>query len=204
MAFTDFKSPAEVQTAYHITACEEHFIHIIPKAPSKSFLEEFKFTTTYFDVFSSEASRCENVIYPLLRDACRHVVSNYSLWSHKSIAADGTLSGTPDYIIATRSNLGKNVFGFPLVLVVEAKQNDFTKGWGQCLAELVAAQKLNEQPSYPVYGIVTDGELWQFGRLHDTQFTREVTRATIDDMEKVFGTISAVIQLVTKSRGQST
>jgi hypothetical protein len=204
MAFTDFKSPAEVQTAYHITACEEKFIHIIPKAPSKRFLEEFEFTTTYFDVFSSEASRCENVIYPLLRDACRHVVSNYSLWSHKSIAADGTLSGTPDYIIATRSNLGKNVFGFPLVLVVEAKQNDFTKGWGQCLAELVAAQKLNEQPSYPVYGIVTDGELWQFGRLHDTQFTREVTRATIDDMEKVFGTISAVIQLVTKSRGQST
>jgi len=204
MAFTDFKSPAEVQTAYHITACEEHFIRIIPKAPSKRFLEDFKFTTTYFDVFSSEASRCENVIYPLLRDACRHVVSNYSLWSHKSIAADGTLSGTPDYIIATRSNLGKNVFGFPLVLVVEAKQNDFTKGWGQCLAELVAAQKLNEQPSYPVYGIVTDGELWQFGRLHDTQFTREVTRATIDDMEKVFGTISAVIQLVTKSRGQST
>ncbi|MEK8015338.1 MAG: hypothetical protein VSS75_000615 [Candidatus Parabeggiatoa sp.] len=198
MAFTDFKSPAEVQTAYQITACEEHFLDIMPKAPSERFLDNFKFTTTYFDVFSSEASRCENVIYPLLLEASRHIVSDYSLWSHKSIVADATLSGTPDYIIASRSKLGKNVFGLPLVLVVEAKQNDFTKGWGQCLAELVAAQKLNEQPDYPVYGIVTDGELWQFGKLHETQFTQEVTRSTIDDIEKVFGSLYAVIQLVIK------
>jgi len=198
MAFTDFKSPAEVQTAYQITACEEHFLDIMPKAPSERFLDNFKFTTTYFDVFSSEASRCENVIYPLLLEASRHIVSDYSLWSHKSIVADATLSGTPDYIIASRSKLGKNVFGLPLVLVVEAKQNDFTEGWGQCLAELVAAQKLNEQPDYPVYGIVTDGELWQFGKLHETQFTQEVTRSTIDDIEKVFGSLYAVIQLVIK------
>jgi len=198
MAFTDFKSPADVQTAYQITACEEHFLDIMPKAPSERFLENFKFTTAYFDVFSSEASRCENVIYPLLLEASRHIVSDYSLWSHKSIVADATLSGTPDYIIASRSKLGKNVFGLPLVLVVEAKQNDFTKGWGQCLAELVAAQKLNEQPDYPIYGIVTDGELWQFGKLHETQFTQEVTRSTIDDIEKVFGSIYAVIQLVIK------
>jgi hypothetical protein len=198
MAFTDFKSPAEVQTAYQITACEAHFLDIIPKTPSDRFLEDFKLTTTYFDVFSSEASRCENVIYPLLLEGCRHIVNDYSLWSHKSIVADETLSGTPDYIIASRSKLGKNVFGLPVVLVVEAKQNDFSKGWGQCLAELVAAQKLNEQPAYPLYGIVTDGELWQFGKLHETQFTREVTRATIDDIEKVFGSLSAIIQLVIK------
>jgi hypothetical protein len=28
-------------------------------------------------------------------------------------------------------------------LIVEAKQNDFNEGWGQCLAELVASQKLD-------------------------------------------------------------
>lgn len=197
MAFTDFKSPDEVQTAYHITYRQERFLQVIPQMPSAQFLADFEFNTTYFDVFSSEASRCENVIYPLLRDACRQVVSQYSLWSHKSMTVDETLTGTPDYIIATRSELGNNVLGYPMVLIVEAKQNDFTKGWGQCLAELVAAQKLNASPARPVYGIVTDGELWQFGRLHGTQFTRDTTRATIDAIDQVFGAVCAIIHLST-------
>jgi hypothetical protein len=68
-------------------------------------------------------------------------VKQYALWSHKSISASEMLVGTPDYMIAKRSELGKNVLGNPLILIVEAKQNDFKKGWGQCLAELVAAQQ---------------------------------------------------------------
>lgn len=195
MAFTDFKSPDEVQKAYRITYRQEHFLQIRPQMPSAQLLADFEFNMTYFDVFSSEASRCENVIYPLLRDACRQVVSRYSLWSHKSITADDILTGTPDYIIASRSELGNNVLGFPLVLVVEAKQNDFTKGWGQCLAELVAAQKLNGPPALPVYGIVTDGELWQFGRLQESRFTRDASRPTIEAIDQVFGAVSAMIRL---------
>ncbi len=199
MAFTDFNSLDEVQQVYQITYHQEHFLHITPQMPSEHVLADFEFNATYFDVFSSEASRCENVIYPLLRDACRQVVQEYSLWSHKSIRADEKLSGTPDYIIANRSELGTNVLGVPLVLVVEAKQNDFAKGWGQCLAELVAAQKLNTQPSPPIYGIVTDGELWQFGRLYGSAFIRDTTRPTIDEIDNVFGAISAVITLATTS-----
>lgn len=96
---------------------------------------EYQFVNEHFDIFSSEASRCENVIYTILREACKKYVNQYSLWSHKSICADEILVVTPDYIIAKRSELGKNVLGFPLILITGAKQNDFTKGWGQCLAE---------------------------------------------------------------------
>jgi hypothetical protein len=38
--------------------------------------------------------------------------------------------------------LGKTVLEAPMVIVVEAKKNDFEQGWGQCLAELAASQKL--------------------------------------------------------------
>ena len=103
----------------------------------------------------------------------------------KFLAVDEKLSGTPDYIIASRSELGKNVLGLPLVLVVEAKQNDFTKGWGQCLAELVAAQKLNEQPSKSVYGIVTDGELWQFGYVQSMWVRTELDRNLDHNMQRI-------------------
>ena len=137
--------------------------------PSSAFLEEFTFSREHIDVFASETSRCENVIYPILRDVYKRYVGCFSLWSHKSIAYDAQLSGAPDYLISTKSALGKTVLGTPIIVVVEAKRNDFVEGWGQCLAELVAIQKINDDDIKPVYGIVTDGELWQFGR-----FSREI------------------------------
>lgn len=200
MAFTDFNSPDEVQKAYNIISSEEEFLHPVPRTPSESFLQDLEFSRTNFDIFSSEASRCEAVIFPLLRETCKAFVTNYSLWSHKSIAAtaDPKLTGTPDYIIARRSELGKNVLGFPLVLIAEAKQNNFTKGWGQCLAELVAAQSLNAKPEQPVYGIVTDAEVWQFGKLEEKIFTKNLSRALIDDIEGAFGAVYRLLELATE------
>lgn len=127
-------------------------------------------------------------------------MTNYALWSHKSIAVatDSRLSGTPDYIIARRSELGKNVLGFPLVLIAEAEQNNFTKGWGQCLAELVAAQSLNAHPEQPVYRIVTDAEVWQFGKLEEKVFTKNLNRALIDDIEGAFGAVYRLMELATE------
>ncbi len=195
MAFTDFKSSDEVQKAYDIRYVEEEFLIVTPMSPPECFVRDYEFSSNHFDIFASEASRCENVIYPILREACREFVRQCSLWSHKFISADSTLSGTPDYIIAQRSDLGKNVLGMPLMLVVEAKQNDFVKGWGQCLAELVAAQKLNADEKRTVYGMVTDAELWQFGRLEDKAFTKNRTRVKIDDLDEVFGANHAIIKL---------
>jgi len=51
------------------------------------------------------------------------------------------LTGTPDYLISTKSELGKTVLGLPVLVVVEAKQNNFMEGWGQCVAELLAVHK---------------------------------------------------------------
>jgi hypothetical protein len=195
MAFTDFKSADEVQKAYQVSFVEKDFMTFTPKALPDYFVREFEFNRENFDVFGSEASRCEAVIYPILREACKSFVREYSLWSHKSIAADAILTGTPDYVVAKRSALGKNVLDFPLVLVAEAKQNDFVRGWGQCLAEMVAAQRLNGNADLAVYGIVTDGEIWQFGQLVGTVFTKNQSRATIDRLEEVYGAVFGVIEL---------
>ncbi|RKZ81480.1 MAG: hypothetical protein DRR19_22230 [Candidatus Parabeggiatoa sp. nov. 1] len=198
MAFTDFKSADEVQQAYQIRLVETDFLTISPLKPPEQFVSEYEFVKQNFDIFSSEASRCENVIYPVLREACKKYIHQYSLWSHKSISADDILVGTPDYMIAKRSELGKNVLGFPLILVTEAKQNDFNKGWGQCLAELVAAQQLNQNKEETVYGIVTDAEMWQFGKLQKQLFTKNDYRATIDNLNEVFGAVCSIVELASK------
>jgi hypothetical protein len=79
-------------------------------------------------------------------------------------------------------------------VIIEAKRNDFEQGWGQCLAELVAAQKINQDSSRPVYGIVTDGNLWQFGKLCEDTFFKQRDNYTIDELGRLFGAINFVLQ----------
>ena len=65
---------------------------------------------------------------------------------------------------------------------------------GQCLAELVAAQKINDDPAFPVYGIVTDGTLWQFGKLIGDTFTQNRTDFVLADLPTLFGAVDSVFK----------
>ena len=89
--------------------------------------------------------------------------------------------------------------GTPLIILVEAKKNDFEEGWGQCLAELVAAQKINADTNIPVYGIVSDGERWQFGKLVGDTFTQNRTSFSIDNLPALFGAINAVFKAASET-----
>lgn len=192
MAFRDYNSIAAVQQRYQIVYQDAEFITPLPVTPSAAFLTDYDFTQKYINVLSSETSRCESIIFPVLKDVFRHYAEHLALWSHPSLTADEELTGIPDYIIASRSPFGKTVMGQPLLVIVEAKKNDFEQGWGQCLAGMVAAQRLNNLPQTPIYGIVTDGQLWQFGRLLDDNFTMEKSSATTDKLENLFALVNAL------------
>ena len=150
MAFTDFKSIQQVQQTFNIKYTEENYIEYDELEPSRTFLEEFNFSRQHIDVFSSEAARCENIIYPIIREVYKKYIAKLALWSHHTLSYDEVLTGTPDYLITSKSPLGKTILGLPLIIIVEAKQNNFMAGWGQCLAELLAAQKLNQDETFPV------------------------------------------------------
>lgn len=195
MAFSDFKAVPDVQEKFRITYVADNFLETEETLnPSAQFLSELEFSMKYIDVYASEGARCENVIYPILREVYKGYADVYALWVKKPLTYDETLSGTPDYFISTRSELGILTVGTPLIILVEAKKNDFEHGWGQCLAELVAAQKINDDPDTPVYGIVSDGERWQFGKLTGTAFTRHKISFSIDNIPTLFGAINAVFK----------
>ncbi len=201
MAFSDFQKISEVQERFRVTYTEEDFVEVEPLSPSSEFLRDFEFTREYLNVFSSEASRCETIIFPVLKENYKAYADQYALWIKQSITYDDVLNGTPDYFVSTRSELGKTVVGTPLILLVEAKKNDFEQGWGQCLAELVAAQKINAKnlngsTVLPVYGIVTDGTLWQFGRLIGNTFTQNRTDFTLANLSTLFGAVDSVFKSV--------
>ncbi|MBI1924363.1 hypothetical protein HYR99_08945 [Candidatus Poribacteria bacterium] len=198
MAFSDYKNISQVQKQFNIKYREECFIVAQDVEPPVHFLEEFKFNQENIDIYSSEASRAEIIIFPILREVYKSYAHDYSFWVQKSIACDEDLNGTPDYLIATRSALGKTVLEAPLLIVAEAKKNDFEQGWGQCLAELVAAQKINGDSNFPIHGIVTDGKLWEFGKLIEGTFVKNSEGYLVDNLAKLFGGLHFIFQLSPK------
>ncbi|MGH9800088.1 MAG: hypothetical protein ACRD82_06965, partial [Blastocatellia bacterium] len=130
MAFKQYTEIGQVIEEFQIKYREEAFVKPTEFAISQTFLDEFNFNLKRINVRGSEFAICENLLYPILREVSKKYADQLALWSHKTIRYDGKLAGEPDYLLATHSELGMVVLGRPLVLIVEAKKNDFDKGWG--------------------------------------------------------------------------
>jgi hypothetical protein len=97
--------------------------------------------------------------------------------------------------LAKRSPLGTVVFDKPYFILVEAKKESaFDEGWGQCLAEMVAVQRLNNQPEQTILGSVSNGAMWQFGKLKLEMFTLNKIFYTIQDLERLFAAVNYVFK----------
>ena len=194
MAFSDYKYIGQTQAEFGIKFHRQNFISARAVEPAADFVRELKFTFENFP-YRSEPSRAEALIFPILREVYKLHSDKFTLWSHEPIRFDDRLSGAPNYLIATKSPLGITVLAKPLLAVVEAKKNDFEFGWGQCLAELVAVQKLNGNDEQVVYGIVTDGILWQFGNLKLDLFTQNTDDFTTTNLPELFGAVHFIFQM---------
>lgn len=78
----------------------------------------------------------------------------------------------------------------PAVVIVEAKKENLKGGLGQCIAEMIAAQRFNakyEKPIATIYGSVTSGNLWTFLKLEDSTVTIDLTEYLISPVEQVLG-----------------
>ncbi len=194
MSFESFKSIADVIAEYQIISIEKPFIQPLPIEISPGFQDKLNLHLTEFNVKDSEYAACEMIIFPILAEVYYHHRQKFVLWSHKTLTYDDRLTGIPDYTLAKRSPLGKVIWDKPYFVAVEAKKDDFSKGWGQCLAQMLAMQKLNEKPGQVVYGIVTNGEIWQFGNLTDQTFTQERKSYTIDYLETLMAALNFLFQ----------
>ncbi len=181
MPFASFPSPASVAKAFQITCTENVFVEPIEATLAESFLADLEWNQREIAYDASEFAICESLIFPLLKQVWKPFSAVLSLWSHVPLCYDEVLSGVPDYIVAKRSPLGKIVFDQPYLIVMEAKKDNFDQGWGQCLAAMLAAQKMNKEPARTVYGIACNGRVWQFGRLDEDVFTQDPRLFTLTD-----------------------
>jgi hypothetical protein len=144
---------------------------------------------------SSEAAIRESIIFPVLREAWKHYADIFTLWVERPINFNDELSGVPDYIISKKSPRGKIFFENPYIAVVEAKKDDFTGGWAQCSLEMCAIQKINGDENISVFGIVTNGDTWEFAVLKKDVFTLYKGSFSLLDFDKVLNAICTLFEM---------
>lgn len=194
MPFSAYKTIGAVLKEFQITYTESNFIVETQFNISDYFREDLEIVMQDNVVNNSESAICEYLIVPILKEVWKQYRSKFILWSHQSLNCDANLNGIPEYILAKRSPLGKFVFDKPYFVLIEAKQDNFDAGWAQCIAEMVAAQRLNEKPEQEVFGIVSNGGVWQFGKLKFNAFTQNKTFYTIQEMDRLFAAINYIFQ----------
>ncbi len=195
MPFASYASLGDVARAFQITLTRGTFVEPRPVAVPDYLREELAFAQKQVAFDSSEFAACENLIYPILKEVWRTTyLPDFQLWSHIPLNYDADLSGTPDYFLARQSPLGVVVVEEPYLLVVEAKKDDFERGWGQCLAAMLAALKLNGLPDQVMYGIVTTGLFWEFGRLQGTRFVQDLQRFTLSDLDRLCAAVNYMFE----------
>lgn len=194
MPFNYYKSVGVVVKEFQINYRESAYIVETEIDINEYFKDDLAIVIREGIVDNSEYAICENMIYPILKEVWKSYKDKFVLWSHQPLIYDEKLSGIPDYILAKRSPLGKVVFDQPYFVVVEAKKDNFQEGWGQCLAEMIAIQKLNHNPEQTIFGIVSNGEIWEFGKLRLDIFTKNITFYTIQNLEQLFSSVNYIFK----------
>jgi hypothetical protein len=200
MAFTQFKTVGMVLQKYQLQVGEANFLALSSVTPAPELLQRSiaqKLQRRLFRV--SEAAICEQLIYPLLETAWIATIEEWLLWSHTSLDIDEHLTGVPDYLLTPPTQYGSEVLGAPILVTVEAKKDNFDEGWGQCAAAMVAAQKTNSNDALCIYGIVSNGETWQFAFLQHTTFTRNTIAFDIYDLDTLY---AALVHIFTHCKEQ--
>ncbi|MEL6491118.1 MAG: hypothetical protein AAFQ95_14260 [Cyanobacteria bacterium J06621_3] len=135
----------------------------------------------------SEKARSEWIISPVLTAVRRLTDSEVSVFSGREFNIDPSrdLNGYVDFLIARSPRL--LILEAPVMVLVEAKPENLNAGLGQCAAEMVAAQMFNQRSDQPIYGCVTNGELWKFLKLVGTDLTIDLDVYPLEPTERLLG-----------------
>ncbi len=169
MAYSDFDLK-KVRTDFglHIDEQPDLFADVTPVQPGATLVNALAETARLAIAIHTEKARSEMLITPVLLEIWRQAQSQISLFSGTEFRVDEArgLTGYCDYILSrSKEQLTINA---PVVMVVEARNENIKGGLGQCMAEMIAAQMFNAQEGNAIdtiYGAVTTGEIWKFLKL---------------------------------------
>lgn len=196
MAYSDF-TIEKVKQDFRLQIDVENFLSpVLEVQPSDWLVESLRRGLTLAKVIGTEKAKSELIIAPVLIEIHEQAIDRISLFSGKTFNSDASLglNGICDYLIAKSTS--QVVIEAPVIVLVEAKQGDLNLGWGQCVAEMVAAQKFNQAAGTEVvniYGSVTNGTQWQFLQLREQHVLIDPQEYPILPVSGILGILSQLI-----------
>ncbi|MDK3159237.1 hypothetical protein QPK87_22075 [Kamptonema cortianum] len=148
-----------------------------------TFQQQLEETIPYVSL-SSEVAKREVFIAPVLTRVA--AIARRLLRIEYPLKVNEQLQGYLDYFMQAERSL----------ITIEAKRDDLTRGFTQLAVELIALSMLEESPEV-LYGVVTIGEVWVFGKLERSgrKITRDIGSYTLpDDLETLIRILVGILE----------
>ncbi len=197
MSYSDF-TLRRVKQDFNLTIVEETTF-----LPSTKPQQPSPFLTHFLDKYlplalalNTEKARSEMLICPILLEVKDIFQQQISLFSGNDFTVDQSvgLNGVCDFLI---SRSPEQLFiDAPAVVVVEAKKEDLNGGLGQCIAEMIAAQRFNQENNQSItaiFGAVTTGDRWKFIKLESNTVTIGLLEYNLPPVEQVLGILVSFV-----------
>ena len=198
MAYSNFTLES-VRSVFKLETVQtiDLFSEIKPVTPNSQFTEELRKKVPLAVAIGTEKARSELIVANVLFELREHFDRRISLFSgiDFSVDAESGLVGVCDFLISLSSE--QFFVEAPVIALVEAKNADVKLGLGQCVAEMLAAQRFNAEKGNSiscVYGTTTSGTDWLFLKLEKQKLYIDMTIYTITQCDKILGILSSMIE----------
>lgn len=138
-----------------------------------------------FISLSNETARRETLVSPVMLEVVRYCQCQLRI--EYPLVVNNWLKGNLDYLLRSKTTF----------LVIEAKNDDLTRGFTQLAVELIALSESEEQDI--LYGAVTIGNVWQFGKINRTnqQIYQDLNLFKVpDDLENLVSILVGILEKV--------
>ena len=196
MAFRDF-SFADIKDVFKVSIVEAPIeVSRTPLPVDEFFIQFIEHGLGIASANSTEKARSEFVIAPILVQLQRATGSAFRLfsgveWNHDRIRG---LNGYCDFLLTHGEN--QYLLEPPFAVVVEAKNEVIQSGFGQCMSAMIAAAEANAKAGavFPIFGVVTYGELWKLLRLENKVMTIDSNSYLVNDLPLLMGVLAGIVR----------
>ncbi len=197
MAYSNFTLEA-VQTTFGLETVESvgTFSEIVPVAPSDHLMTALSRNVPLAVAIGTEKAKSEMIVANVLIELREQFEQRISLFSgiDFSVDVESGLTGVCDFLVSLSPE--QFYLEAPVIVLVEAKNADVKLGLGQCVAEMLAAQRFNKEKEnniHCVYGVTTSGTDWLFLKLEGQKLHIDMGVYAIGQCDKILGILSSMV-----------
>ena len=197
MPYSSFTLESVMQ-AFHLEKADIQglFSAIEPIEPSALLTAVLERNVPLAAAIDTEKAKSEMIVANVLIELREQLERRISLFSGVdfNVDSDSDLTGVCDFLISLSP--WQRFVEAPIITLVEAKNDNLTNGLGQCVAEMVAAQRFNAEKGNDipcVYGASTTGVMWQFLKLEGQTLHMDMDVYTIERCDKLLGILASMV-----------